>query len=61
MTDFCIVLQALVSWRTPMAPQGVRFNTNFRGEFTGPKVKGKLVGTDYWTWRANAVGLMNDE
>jgi hypothetical protein len=57
--DFGIDLQSLLSGRTPVPPQGVRFNTDFRGDITGPKLSGKVVGTNYWTWRADGVGIMN--
>ena len=58
-TDFGIDVQSLFSGRTPVPPQGVRFNTNFQSEITGPKLKGKFVGTNYVLLRADGVGMMN--
>ena len=57
--DFGIDAQSLFSGRTPVPPQGVRFNSNFQSEITGPKLKGKLAGTNYALWRADGVGMMN--
>jgi hypothetical protein len=57
--DFGIDAQSLFSGRTPVAPQGVRINTNYQSEITGPKLKGKLVGTNYMLWRADGVGIAN--
>lgn len=58
-TDFGIDVQSLFSGRIPVPPQGVRFNTNFQSEITGPKLKGKFVGTNYVLLRADGVGMMN--
>jgi hypothetical protein len=60
-TDFGIDAQSVLSGRTPTPPQGVRFNTSFQVEITGPKLKGKIVGTDYWILRADGVGIVNVE
>ena len=57
--DFGIDAQSLFSGRTPVPPQGVRLNTSFQAEFTGPKFKGKIAGTDYILWRADGVGMIN--
>ena len=43
----------------PMPPQGVRFNAVFHGEFSGPKLKGKMKGTDHLLMRAEGVGIIN--
>jgi hypothetical protein len=57
--DFGIDLESLAMGRAQIPPQGLRFDTIFQGEFTGPKLKGKLAGTDYWTWRPDGVGLVH--
>ena len=57
--DFGIDGQSLSSGRTPMPPEGVRFNSDFQGEFTGPKLKGKMVGTNYLFVRADSVQILN--
>ena len=57
--DFGIDEQSLSSGRTPMPPKGVRFNSDFQGEFTGPKLKGRMVGTNYLFVRADGVQILN--
>lgn len=59
LIDFGIDAQSLASQRTPMPPQGVRFNSAFQGDFIGPKLKGKMVGTDYLLMRADSLGIIN--
>lgn len=57
--DFGIDTQSLLSGRVQIPPQGVRFNTNFQGEITGAKLKGKVVGTDYWILRPDGIAIVN--
>ena len=59
--DFGIDAAAVSSGRTPIPPQGVRFNSSSQGEVTGPKLKGKVVATDYLLIRADGVGIINLE
>lgn len=56
-TDFGIDVQA--SARTPSPPQGLRFDFEWRAELTGPKINGKLVGTDYAFTRSDGVTLID--
>jgi hypothetical protein len=58
-TDFGIDLDSVTSGRIPIPSQGVRGDTVFVGEVTGQKLKGKLTGIDYWTLRADGVGVVN--
>jgi Protein of unknown function (DUF3237) len=57
--DFGIDAQSLASGRTPMPPQGVRFDASFNGEMKGPKLRGKVAGTNYLQLRADGVGVIN--
>ena len=57
--DFGIDAASVSSGRTPIPPQGVRLNSSSQGELTGPKLKGKVVGTDYLLVRADGVGIIN--
>lgn len=61
MIDFGIDAQSLSSGRTPMPPQGVRFNTSFQGEYTGAKLKGRLIGTGAALVRADNVSMVKSE
>jgi hypothetical protein len=45
--EFGISLQDLLSDPTKMPPQGARFDFEFEGSVSGPKMKGKVKGTDY--------------
>jgi len=57
--DFGIDATSVSSGRIPMPPQGVRLNSSSQGELTGPKLKGKVVGTDYLLIRADGVGIIS--
>lgn len=53
--DFGISAQALLSGAQAVPPEGVRLNGSFEGELTGPRIKGKIVGTDYALVRGDGV------
>ena len=53
--DFGIDLATALSGAKPLPPQGVRVNVSFEGELTGPRLKGKITGTDYVLMRADGV------
>jgi hypothetical protein len=55
--DFGIDPKAVRSGGTPIPAEGLRSNWNFTGEYTGPKIKGKLVGVNYSLLRADHVSI----
>jgi len=57
--DFGISTQALLSGAQAIPPEGVRLNGSFEGELTGPRIKGKIVGTDYALIRGDGVMMLN--
>ena len=57
--DFGIKVQDVRSGRTPMPPQGLRFNFKIEGELTGAKIKGKISGIDYFYLRADGIGFID--
>ena len=40
-------------------PEGVRVDALFEGELAGPKLKGKIAGTDYVLIRGDSVGKLH--
>ncbi len=59
MADFGIDMQSALSGAKAIPPEGVRVNVAFEGELTGPKLKGKIVGTDYLLLRGDGVAKLN--
>jgi len=57
--DFGLDLRAVMSGGKPIPAEGLRLNYNFQAELTGPKLKGKMVGTDYFLLRADGLGIVN--
>ncbi len=55
--DFGVDLR--VSERTPSPPQGLRFNFDWQADLTGPKLRGKIVGTNYTYTRADGVTFVD--
>jgi len=47
LAEFGASFQGLISGQETLPPQGARFDMNFEGEFSGPKLKGKIAGVDY--------------
>jgi hypothetical protein len=54
-TDFGIDMESALSGATPIPPEGVRIDVAFAGELTGPKLAGKILGTDYVLLRGDGV------
>lgn len=42
-----------------VVPEGMRINTPFVGEVSGPTIKGKIDGTDYLLLRSDSVGILH--
>lgn len=59
MTDFGIDMQSVLSDPQAIPPEGVRIDGTFEGELTGPKLKGKIAGTDYMLLRGDGVGKLH--
>ncbi len=57
--DFGLDLRTIMSGGKPIPPEGLRLNYSFQGELSGPKLKGRIVGTDYLLLRADGVGIVN--
>lgn len=52
-TEFGVSLEALLSGATAPPPEGARFDVSFKGESTGPKLRGQVHGVDYLQIRAD--------
>jgi len=59
VSDFGFDMQSAVSGAKPIPPAGVRIDVSFEGELTGPRLKGKIAGTDYLLMRADGVTRLN--
>lgn len=53
MVDFGLSMQALSSGKSALPLEGARFDQTFQGELHGPKLRGKISGTDYLYVRAD--------
>ena len=53
MVEFGVSMQALSSRKTAPPLEGARFDQTFQGELHGPKLRGKISGTDYLYVRAD--------
>lgn len=53
MVEFGVSMQALSSRKTALPLEGARFDQTFQGELHGPKLRGKISGTDYLYVRAD--------
>ncbi len=58
-TDFGIGMQSALSGAREIPPEGLRFDIDFAGELTGPKLKGKIAGTDYVLLRGDGVSKLH--
>ncbi len=58
-TDFGISLQAALSDPTSIPPEGVRVDIPVTGQIDGPRVKGKISGTDYLFMRGDGVSKLH--
>ena len=57
--DFGIDMQSALSGATPIPPEAVRINVAFEGALTGPKLEGKITGTDYVLLRGDGTGELD--
>ena len=57
--EFGISLQDLLSDPVKMPPQGARFDVEFEGSVSGPKMKGKVKGTDYVYMRPDGYSRLH--
>ena len=58
-TDFGIGMQSVLSGAQEIPPEGARFDLGFEGELTGPKLRGKIAGTDYVLLRGDGVSKLH--
>jgi len=54
-TDFGIAMAAAMSGEQAIPPEGLRFDSTFVGELTGPKLSGKVEGIDYVLMRGDGI------
>jgi hypothetical protein len=59
MVDFGLDLKTVMTGKAQIPPQGLRFNTAFQGELQGPKLAGRISGTDYVLIRPDGVGVLD--
>jgi hypothetical protein len=57
--DFGIGMQPVLSGAQEIPPEGLRFDLGFAGELTGPKLRGKIAGTDYVLLRGDGVAKLH--
>lgn len=57
--DFGIDMQSALSGAQEIPPEGLRFDIDFKGELTGPKLSGKIAGTDYVLLRGDGVSKLH--
>jgi hypothetical protein len=55
MDEYGVSMEALTTGKTPIPPEGARFDQVFRGELHGPKLRGKMFGTDHLYVRADGL------
>ena len=53
LVEYGISWAKLTSGQAVLPPTGARFDISFEGTFEGPRMKGKIVGVDYLTVRAD--------
>ncbi len=58
-TDFGMDMQSALSGAREIPPEGVRLDIDFEGELTGPKLSGKIAGTDYAYMRGDGVAKLH--
>lgn len=55
MDEYGVSMEAITSGKTPIPLEGARFDHVFEGELHGPKLSGKLSGTDHLYVRADGL------
>ena len=53
--EYGIGMEALSSGKVPIPLEGARFDQVFEGQLHGPKLRGKISGTDYLRIRADGL------
>ncbi|MFH5831950.1 DUF3237 family protein [Halalkalibaculum sp. DA3122] len=59
IAEYGIKWSELTSGKTAPGPEGARFDLDFEGIVNGPKIKGKIKGTDYLEVRADGKFMLN--
>ena len=55
VVDFGIDLASALSGAKPIPPEGLRLNVSFEGELKGPRLRGRIAGTDYILMRGDGL------
>jgi hypothetical protein len=55
MDEYGVSMEALTTGKTPIPPEGARFDHVFEGQLHGPKLRGKISGTDHLYIRADGL------
>ena len=55
MVEFGVSMEALSSGKAPLPLEGARFDQTFQGDLHGPKLRGKISGTDHLHVRADGL------
>jgi hypothetical protein len=58
-TDFGTTLQQVVSGEKEIPPGGLRIDFHYEGEFTGPRMNGTIVGTNYMLLQPDSKGTLH--
>jgi hypothetical protein len=53
--EYGVSMEALTSGKVSIPPEGARFDQVFVGELRGPKLRGRISGTDYLYVRADGL------
>ena len=53
--EYGVGMEAISSGKVPIPLEGARFDQVFEGELFGPKLRGKMSGTDYLRVRADGL------
>jgi hypothetical protein len=53
IVEYGVSIKALSSGKTPPPPEGARFDQSFQGTINGPRLSGRISGTDYLYVRAD--------
>ena len=57
--DFGVPMESFRPEKGTIPPQGARFDFEFEGRLTGPKLQGTILGTDHLTVRADGQFLLH--
>lgn len=55
MVEYGVSMEAISSGKIPLPLEGARFDQVFEGELHGPKLRGKISGTDHLYVRADGL------